>query len=425
MLNQNNKSPQELISENEELSKRIKYLEDFLTTYRIEMEDEFQRLQKESISAKSHLSNLLANMSYDIRVPMNGIIGMIDVLRNTSLSVEQNEYIEIISSSSDNLLNIINDILDYSKIETGQLALNFNIFNISELASSVREIALLKAETKGLDFSFNIDPSSSEIVMGDVERIKQILLYIINSSIKFTQIGFISCSIECKQTNQQIVNVVFKINDSGLGLSKELHDSILNEGPNYSVIGKEQINPGLGISIAYKLIKQMNGEFGFENLSDYNGILSWFSLPLKLAQSNTILKEESKSTHAESSSLHILLVEDNFLNQKVAIATLQKAGHTIDLAENGKIAVEKFETNSYDLILMDIQMPIMDGIKSTLKIREIENYKNSPRTTIIAVTAFAMEKDKEQCLKAGMDEFLAKPFKPNELISMINKLNIR
>ncbi|NWJ50720.1 MAG: response regulator [Bacteroidetes bacterium] len=424
MSNQNDKSPVELIVENEELSNRIKYLEEFLTSYRIEMEDEFQRLQKESASAKNNLSNLLANMSYDIRVPMNGIIGMIDVLRNTKLSPEQKEYIEIIANSSDNLLNIINDILDYSKIETGQLTLNYNIFNVNELAYSIQEIILPKAKAKGLDFIFTANPSPCEMVMGDVERIKQILLYIINNSIKFTQVGFISCSVECKQVNQQSVNVIFKINDSGVGLSKELRDSILNEGPNYSIIGKEQINPGLGISIAYNLIKQMNGEFGFENLTDFNGILSWFSLPLRLAQSNIVIKEDYKLSQSES-SLHILLVEDNILNQKVAIATLQKAGHTIDLAENGKIAVEKFESNSYDLILMDIQMPIMDGIKSTLKIREIEKNRNSPRTKIMAVTAFAMEKDKEQCINAGMDEFLAKPFKPNELIAMINRLNIK
>lgn len=424
MSNLNNKSPEELIAENEELLKRIKYLEDFLTSYRIEMEDEFQRLQKESVFAKNHLANLLSNMSYDIRVPMNGIIGMIDVLRNTNLSIEQKEYIEIIANSSENLLSIINDILDYSKIETDQLVFNYNIFNINDLLASVKEVVSLKAKSKGLDFTFQVDSSSVEMVMGDVARIKEILLNVINNSIKYTQNGFISCLVELKQNNQQTVNMIFKINDSGKWFSEELRDSILNEAPGYSKIGEEQTNPGLGLSIAYKLIKLMNGEFGFENLSDINGILSWFSFPLTLAQSITVVKEDSKSSLAES-CLHILLVEDNTLNQKVAIATLQKAGHIVDLAENGKVAVEKFETNSYDLILMDIQMPIMDGIKSTLKIREIEANRNSLRTKIMAVTAFAMEKDKEQCIKAGMDEFLAKPFKPNELIAMINKLNVK
>ena len=424
MLNQNDKTLEELRSENEELSKRIKYLEEFLTTYRIEMEDQFQKLQKESTFAKNHLSTLLANMSYDIRVPMNGIIGMLDMLRNTQLSDNQKEYLEIIANSSDNLLNIINDILDYSKIETGQLTFNYNIFNLSELSHYVKESVSLKARSKGLGFSFEIDPSSNEMVIGDLDRIKQIFLYLINNSIKFTQDGFISCSVECKKTDHQSVTAIFKITDSGMGLSKELRNSILNEGPNYSEIGKEQTNPGLGISIAYNLIKQMNGEYGFENLPDSSGILSWVSLPLKIAESSPIVKEEPKASLPES-SLRILLVEDNILNQKVAIATLQKAGHIIDLAENGKVAIEKFETNSYDLILMDIQMPIMDGIKSTLRIREIESSRNSPRTKIMAVTAFAMEKDKEQCIKAGMDEFMAKPFKPNELISMINKLNLR
>lgn len=424
MSNQNHKTPEELILENEGLSNRIKYLEDFLTSYRIEMEDEFQRLQKESTSTKTHLSSLLANMSFDIRVPMNGIIGMVDVLRNTNLSYEQKEFIEVIANSSENLLNIINDILDYSKIETGQIVLNYNVFNISDLIDSIKEKVLPRVKVKNLDFSFNIDSSSHEMVMGDVDRIRQILLHIINNSIKFTQIGFISCSVECKQVNQQTINLIFKINDSGMGLSKELRDSILNKNPTFSKIGEEQTNPGLGISIAYHLIKLMNGEYGFENLSDDKGILSWFSIPLTLSQSNTTVKENTKPS-VTASSLHILLVEDNILNQKVAVATLQKAGHTIDLAENGKIAIEMFEKNNYDLILMDIQMPIMDGIKSTLKIREIENSESRKHTKIMAVTAFAMEKDKAECLKAGMDEFLAKPFKPNDLIAMINKLYIR
>lgn len=364
-------------------------------------------------------------MSYDIRVPMNGIIGMTDVLKNTDLSATQREYIEVITHSSENLLTIINDILDYSKIETGQISFNYNTFKISDLIDSIIEIVSPKAISKGLDFSFKISSSAHETIIGDVDKIKQILLYILNNSIKFTQAGAISCSVECNSINQQTLNVLFKITDSGMALSKELRDSILNEGPNYSKIGEEQTtNPGLGISIAYSLIKLMHGEYGFENLSDSNSVLSWFSIPLTLSQSITIIKKDFKVSLTES-SLHILLVEDNVLNQKVAIATLQKAGHTIDLAENGKIAVEKYETNSYDLILMDIQMPIMDGIKSTLKIREIEHSKNSKRTKIIAVTAFAMEKDKEQCIQAGMDEFLAKPFRPNELIAMINKLNIK
>lgn len=423
MLNLNDKSAEDLKIEIEELHNRIKYLEDFLTSYRIEMEDEFQKSQKEMQATKNHLSLLLSNMSYEIRIPMNGIIGMIDVLRQTQITPEQKEYIDVIANSSDSLLNTINDILDYSKIETKQIALNYNVFNINSLIESVILQLLPIAQAKGLSLDFANSFVSTDSLLSDEERIKQILTNLINNSFKNTKQGSVSITVETQMVKDKQVNILVKIKDTGNGLPPELQKVIFKDTAVFTQIGEEFISPGLGLSIAYDLVKLLKGEIGFENNTDAMGTTYWFSIPVTVAVP-TEFNKPVIIQNVISRSLYVLLVEDNFLNQKVVIATLEKAGHKVDLAENGKIAVEMYQENVYDLILMDIQMPIMDGIEATKNIRILEKENNRPAIKIMAVTAFALERDKEQCLNAGMDEFLSKPFKPNELLSLINKLEL-
>ena len=423
MLNPNDKSTEEFKIENEELQNRIKYLEDFLTSYRIEMEDEYQKSQKEIQTVKNHLSILLSNMSYEIRIPMNGIIGMIDVLRQTQITPEQKEYIDVIANSSDNLLSTIIDILDYSKIETKQIALNYNVLNINSLVSNVINQLSPIAQAKGIHLDYTPSLLIPESILSDEERIKQILTNLINNCIKNTKEGFVSVTIDVKFVNDKQFNVLVKVRDSGDQLSPVLQKVILKDTAVFTQLGEEFKSPGLGLSIAYDLIKLFKGEIGVENNTDPFGTTYWFSIPVTSVIPSEVYKPEIKQ-NLISRSLKVLLVEDNFLNQKVVIATLEKAGHMVELAENGKIGVEMYLENEYDLILMDIQMPIMDGIEATKNIRKLEKENNLPAIKIMAVTAFALDRDKEQCLKAGMDEFLSKPFKPNELLSLINKLDL-
>jgi CheY-like chemotaxis protein len=348
---------------------------------------------------------------------------MIDVLRQTQITPEQKEYIEVIANSSDSLMNTINDILDYSKIETGQIALNYNIFKIDLIIEYVINQLTPIAKAKGLSLDLNHSSESVILLLSDEERIKQILTNLINNSFKNTKQGSVSISFELQHIKDKQLNLFIKIKDTGTGLPLELQKVIFKDKAVFAQIGEEFISPGLGLSIAYDLVKLLNGKIGFENNPDDIGTTYWFSLPVTEAvpseyNEHVVLSDEI------SRSLNILLVEDNFLNQKVAIATLVKAGHKVNLAENGKIAVEMFQKNIYDLILMDIQMPIMDGIEATKNIRAFEKENNLSSTKIMAVTAFAMERDKEQCLNAGMDEFLSKPFKPNELLTLINKLKL-
>jgi CheY-like chemotaxis protein/nitrogen-specific signal transduction histidine kinase len=409
MLNQNDKSSEDLKTEIEELNSRIKYLEDFLTSYRIEMEDEAQKNQKEMIATKNYLAHLLSNMSYEIRIPMNGIIGMVDILRQTQISPEQKEFI---------------DILDYSKIETGQIKLNYTIFDINTIIDSVVLQLSPIAKAKGLILNFLQKPSSSYSIVCDEERVKQLLINLINNCFKNTLHGSVSIKSEFQQIKDNQVNLFVKIVDSGNGLPQELQKVIFKDKAIFTQIGEEFMGPGLGPSIAYDLVKLLKGEIGFENDSDKSGTTYWFKIPVSIVATPKIVENQIVVPTVSNKSLYVLLVEDNFLNQKVVIATLLKAGHKVDLAENGKIGIEMFQSNDYDLILMDIQMPVMDGIEATINIRLIEKEDNRPAIKIIAVTAFAMDKDKEQCLNAGMDLFLPKPFKPNELLDIINKLEL-
>ena len=424
MLNPNdNKSAEDLEIEIEELHNRIKYLEDFLTSYRIEKEDEYLKSQKEVVAVKNHLSLLLSNMSYEIRIPMNGIIGMIDVLRQTQITSEQKEYIDVIANSSESLLSTINDILDYSKIETKQIALNYNVFNINSLIYSVINQLSPIAQAKGISLVFPHSLITPESILSDEERIKQILTNLINNCIRNTKQGSVSVTIEVLSVRDKQYNILIKIRDTGHHLSPVLQRVIFKDTAVFTQLGEEFMSPGLGLSIAYDLVKLLKGEIGFENNTNPMGTTYWFSIPVTSAIPTEVNKPEI--THNKlNRSLNVLLVEDNFLNQKVVIATLEKAGHKVDLAENGKIAVELYQENIYDLILMDIQMPIMDGIEATKNIRKLEKENKRPAIKIMAVTAFALERDKEQCLNAGMDEFLSKPFKPNDLLSMINKLDL-
>ena len=424
MLDQNEKSAEDQKIEVEELQNRIKYLEDFLTSYRIEMEDEIQKTQKDMISTRNHLSLLLSNMSYEIRIPMNGIIGMIDVLRQTPITPEQKEYIDVIENSSDSLLSTINDILDYSKIETGQIVLNYNVFNINTLIESVVHQLSPVARAKGLnlDFVHLIIPTEVSL-LSDEERIKQILTYLINNSLKNSTNGHVLITVDVQKIRDKQIKLLIKLKDAGSSLSPELQKVIFKDAAVFTQIGEDFVSPGLGLSIAYDLVKLLKGDIGFHVNADSVGTTYWFSIPVTVAEASEYDKPTEKQDVIRR-SLNVLLVEDNFLNQKVVIATLEKAGHKVELAENGKIALELFYKNEYDLILMDVQMPIMDGIEATKSIRAFEKENNRLPIKIMAVTAFALERDKEQCLNAGMDDFLAKPFKPNELLAIIDKLKL-
>lgn len=361
-------------------------------------------------------SMFLASMSHEIRTPLNGIVGMIDILKHTPNQEKFDEYLEIIEISADNLLNIINDILDFSKIESNQIDLEEIPFKIRNEVNNVVKLLGLKASGKALDFSAAVDHHIPEILIGDPLRFKQILINLANNAIKFTNSGFVKISVHLQQSSDSEVKLLCKVSDSGIGISEEGKLRLFKE---YSQTDKSTTRnfggTGLGLAISKNLSKMMNGEIGVNSILG-KGSEFWFTISLKPANDvslpDTVQPQYSKS----KSTLNILLVDDNAINRKVALFNLQKLGHRVEMAENGLEAISKFQSGKYDVILMDIQMPVMDGYEATRQIRKIEkDLKPLNLTRIIAMTANAEKGEMDKCIAIGMDNYICKPFKPEDL----------
>ncbi|RLD36435.1 MAG: hypothetical protein DRI74_09080 [Bacteroidetes bacterium] len=393
----------------------------------IKLQKELSDLRKKYNNALLNEHNLqssqaifLRNLSQNIRIPMNGVMGMLDVLRMTKLDAEQKDYVNLVANYSDNLLSIINDILDYSNLMNSTFQLEADYFNISKLADEIKELLHFKVEGKGLNFIIKIDDQIPEFLYADKDRIKQVLINLLNNAIRHTKEGEIRLNIE--QLNHKDKNTVvkFSIADTGFGIEEGLIRILKKELNSEGLITKLSLNGvGLGLAISQSLLKLMDSHLSFDTELG-KGSNFWFTLSIATRHKNR--SGVYNETIPGKRSLKILLVEDNMLNQKFAKVTLDKQGHFLDIAKNGKVAIEKFKTETYDLILMDIQMPIMNGIEATKEIRRIENKKSTEPIKIIAITAFALDNNREACINAGMDDFLAKPFKPNQLIRMINEI---
>jgi len=399
-----------------------------------ERDDELVQLKKELavlkqkynkvIQEEHHLQNsqaiFLRNLSQNIRIPMNGVMGMIDVLQMTSLDADQKDYLGLVANYSDNLLSIINDILDYSNLMNSSFKLEEDYFEISKLTDEIKDLLRFKVKGKGLNLIINIDEQIPDFLFGDKVRIKQILINLLNNAIRHTQEGEILLTIEQINEENQRAILKFSVADTGFGIKDSLIRTLKKDLNSDGLITKLSLNGvGLGLALTQSFLKLMGTHISFE--SELNeGSTFWFNLSISTRHKNRsgVFNKENPGQR----SLKILLVEDNMLNQKFAKVTLTKKGHFLDIVENGKLAVEKFKSDIYDLILMDIQMPIMNGIEAAKEIRNIEKEKNLEPIKIIAVTAYALDNKREECIKAGMDNFLAKPFKPNQLVRMIDEI---
>jgi len=375
-----------------------------------------QEKEKAKQASKSK-SLFLASMSHEIRTPLNGIIGMLNLLKETKLQKKQKEFVNIIDVSSDSLLNIINDILDYSKIEANQLHLEQIPTDLKQISQEVIKILRFKAEEKGLVLELNIDDNLHPYYNADPVRLKQVLINYCNNAIKFTEKGSVRINIyEIKSTNNKS-KIKFEVSDTGIGISKENQKKLFKEFSQVdNSISRKFGGTGLGLAISMKLAKLMNGEVGLNSVEG-KGSTFWFTAEIEKIDK---LKKKLITTNTKvAEGLKILLVEDNLINQKVAIHTLKKNKHTVDVANDGIEGVKKFKKNKYDIILMDIQMPNMNGYETTVEIRKIEKEQKLEPIKIVAMTANAMKGEKEKCLEIGMNDYISKPFQKEDLLRIL------
>jgi signal transduction histidine kinase len=367
-------------------------------------------------------SNFLANMSHEIRTPLNGIIGTTQLLSKSSLNTEQQELLQMLQSSSNLLINIISDILDLSKIEADKLTLVPTAFNIRDCIKTVIDICRPGIETSGknITLEYKVDDRLTQYVKTDESRLQQILVNLIGNAIKFTDEGSVKLNVEVSGMSMFMQEVTFHISDTGIGIGEEALEQLFKPFTQVNTTALRKYGgTGLGLSICKKLVEIMGGNIWVES-KELQGSVFSFSLPLTIADINSYNASHPEEQHAGhiNKSLKILLAEDNRMNQMVASRIFEKIGYTIDMADNGMLALEKMEQQDYDLVFMDIQMPEMDGLEATRLITK-KYGENAP--PVIAMTANVLSENEHDCKEAGMKDFLSKPFTIERLEAIINK----